>query len=94
MSLQFWILPGANQRPVVGEDGEDSTIDVMDKMPDGVLDGEKLSEVCGIPLLGRSQGLGPEAKWAPLAINKLVKEAPRHIWLTSVERARGVFGTG
>ena len=61
MGLKFWALPAANQRLMICEYGQVSSIDFTDEVPDSMLHGQELPDVGGVPLLFWPQGLAPEA---------------------------------
>ena len=73
MSLQVGGLPGAQEWFVVCEDCEDSSIDVTDEVSYGEFNRKKFSDVGGVFLLLWLQGLAPESKGNPLAIDQLVQ---------------------
>ena len=73
MNLELRGLPASNDRLVVSINPEISSIDIIDEVPETMLDGHKLSDIGAISLLFLTQRLGPESKRFPDTINQLIQ---------------------
>ena len=53
MNLKIGIFPASKNRFMICEDCKGSTVDFIDEMSDGILDGQEFTNIGRIALLGR-----------------------------------------
>ena len=72
MKLEVGGSKTAQDRPVIREYCESSSLDLGDEVSNGQLDGQKFSPV-GVEALLRTKGFAPESQWDPRPVDPLVQ---------------------